>query len=46
MSDNRVMHLDSRDYGQVQAQACQRIGFRLWSAAGWWDAKHRFNIVW
>jgi len=46
LSDNRMMHLDSRDFGQLQPQNCQRIAFRLWGSGGWFDAKRRFTIVW
>jgi signal peptidase I len=46
LSDNRPMHLDSRDYGQLDPQTCQRLAFRLWGAGGWWDTKRRLSIVW
>jgi signal peptidase I len=41
-SDNRPIHLDSRDFGLVQAATCQRIAFRLWNA----DGSKRFNLIW
>ncbi len=34
VSDNRALHLDSRDYGQFEPRLCRRIYFRLWGAAG------------
>jgi signal peptidase I len=46
VSDNRYWHLDSRDYGEVPLESCQHIVFRLWSAAGWFDAHHRLNLLW
>ena len=46
LSDNRPMHLDSRDFGQVSSQSCQRIAFRLWGSGGYFDAKRRFTMVW
>jgi signal peptidase I len=46
VSDNRHVHLDSRDYGQVDPNTCQPIVFRLVSAAGFGDSKHRLSIIW
>lgn len=46
LSDNRMMHLDSRDFGSVPQHTCQRISFRLWGAAGYNDSKHRLSVVW
>ena len=46
LSDNRVMHLDSRDFKTVLASSCQRIVLRLWSSAGWLDAKNRLTVLW
>jgi signal peptidase I len=34
VSDNRTLHLDSRDFGQVEPHACRRVYVRLWGAAG------------
>ncbi len=45
-SDNRYLHLDSRDYGLVPSDSCERIFFRLWGATGFTDASRRFSIVW
>jgi signal peptidase I len=46
LSDNRMMHLDSRDFGTVPAHSCQRISFRLWGGGGYGDTKHRLSVVW
>lgn len=46
LSDNRSMHLDSRDFGQVAPASCQRIAFRLWGTGGYGDGKHRFTLIW
>jgi len=45
-SDNRHMHLDSRDFGSIDPSTCQHIVFRLWGNAGFGDASHRFTILW
>ena len=46
ISDNRHMHLDSRDFGAVDPRSCKHVVFRLWSSVGFSDAKHRFNVLW
>jgi signal peptidase I len=46
ISDNRAMHLDSREYGQVAQGSCQRVLFRLWGSGGYGDSKRRFSFVW
>jgi signal peptidase I len=46
LSDDRYLHLDSRDYGSVPETSCHRILFRLWGAEGFTDGSRRFNIVW
>jgi signal peptidase I len=46
VSDNRHMHLDSRDFGTIDPSSCQHILFRLWGGQGYGDAPHRFNIIW
>jgi signal peptidase I len=46
LSDDRYLHLDSRDYGTVPEESCQHVFFRLWGAAGFGDASRRFNIIW
>ena len=46
LSDNRVMHDDSRDFGLVDQASCnRRIVFRLWSAKGWLDSKSRMTMI-
>jgi signal peptidase I len=45
-SDNRVMHLDSRDYNMVVPGTCHHIALRLWSANGWMDSKKRLTVLW
>jgi signal peptidase I len=46
LSDNRHLHLDSRDYGPLDTQACKHIVFRIVSAGGIGDSKSRFSIIW
>jgi signal peptidase I len=46
VSDDRHVHLDSRDFGQVSPASCQHIVFRLCGAAGFGDAKKRLNVIW
>jgi len=46
LSDNRVMHQDSRDYLAVHASSCQRVVLRLWGAGGWLDTKKRLTVLW
>jgi signal peptidase I len=46
VSDNRYIHLDSRDYGQMDPATCQHVLFRLWSKEGFGDSAHRFNVIW
>jgi signal peptidase I len=46
VSDDRHIHLDSRDFGQVDAASCQHVVFRLVSAAGFGDAKKRLSVIW
>jgi signal peptidase I len=46
VSDNRHIHLDSRDFGQVDPATCQHIVFRLVGAAGFADASRRLTIIW
>lgn len=45
VSDNRLMHQDSRDFGQVDAATCEHIVFRLWGEH-YSDGPRRFNILW
>jgi signal peptidase I len=46
VSDNRHIHLDSRDFGQMDPATCQHIVFRLVGAAGFGDSKKRLSIIW
>ncbi len=45
VSDNRHIHLDSRDFGQIQASTCHHVVYRLWGDT-WWDSKRRFTSLW
>jgi signal peptidase I len=45
-SDNRHMHLDSRDFGSIDPSSCEHVLFRLWGNSGFGDASHRFTIIW
>lgn len=45
VSDNRHIHLDSRDFGLVDVATCEQVVFRLWGQP-FVDASHRFNILW
>jgi signal peptidase I len=45
VSDNRHLHLDSRDYGQVTPSSCQHVVYRLWGET-YFDAKRRFTFLW
>jgi signal peptidase I len=47
VSDDRHIHLDSRDFGQVEARTCKHIVFRIVSAAGFLaDPKKRLTVIW
>jgi signal peptidase I len=45
VSDDRHIHLDSRDFGLVDVSTCERVVFRLWGQT-FTDGSHRFNILW
>jgi signal peptidase I len=46
VSDNRVYHEDSRDFGAVMANTCtDRVLFRLWGTEGFTGSKRRFEFV-
>jgi signal peptidase I len=45
VSDNRLMHLDSRDFGQVDVSTCSHIVYRLWGER-FTDSSRRFTILW
>jgi signal peptidase I len=46
VSDDRHVHLDSRDFGPVDPNTCQHVVFRLVGAAGFADSKKRLSIIW
>ncbi|HEX3772627.1 MAG TPA: S26 family signal peptidase [Polyangiaceae bacterium] len=46
VSDDRHLHVDSRDYGSVESKTCQHILFRIVSARGLRDSDARFSIIW
>jgi signal peptidase I len=46
VSDNRHIHVDSRDYGELDAAVCRHIVFRLVGAGGLFDRKKRLTVVW
>ncbi len=49
VSDDRHVHLDSRDFGQLEggpAGGCQHIVFRLLGGAGFFDSRSRLSIIW
>ncbi|MDP9003115.1 MAG: signal peptidase I [Myxococcota bacterium] len=46
VSDDRHIHLDSRDYGLIDPSTCQHVVFRLVGAAGFSDSERRLNIIW
>lgn len=45
VSDNRLMHQDSRDFGQVDVATCEHVVFRLWGER-YTDGSRRFDILW
>jgi len=46
VSDDRHIHVDSRDFGQIDTSACLHVVFRVESRAGMGDEKKRLNLVW
>ena len=44
ISDNRLLHQDSRDFGQVDASSCEHIVFRLWGQS-YLDSSRRNTIL-
>jgi len=46
VSDDRHVHLDSRDFGQIATTSCQHIVFRIVGPAGFFDSKTRLSIIW
>ncbi|MBX3229591.1 MAG: signal peptidase I [Labilithrix sp.] len=45
VSDNRFMHQDSRDFGQVDETTCRHVVFRLWGES-YTDSSRRFTVLW
>jgi signal peptidase I len=45
VSDNRLMHQDSRDFGQVDESTCEHVVFRLWGER-YSDSSRRFTVLW
>jgi signal peptidase I len=46
VSDNRHMHIDSRDFGAIDPVGCQHVLFRLWGKEGIMETKRRFSFIW
>lgn len=46
LSDDRHVHLDSRDFGQIDPRTCEHIVFRIVSAAGFTDSAKRLSLIW
>lgn len=44
VSDNRAIHKDSRDFGQIDASTCEHIVFRLWGES-YVDSQRRFTVL-
>jgi signal peptidase I len=45
VSDDRVLHQDSRDFGAVDAATCQHVVYRLWGEH-YTDTSRRFTLLW
>jgi signal peptidase I len=46
VSDNRHIHVDSRDFGPIDGAGCRHIVFRLYGGDGFGDVKKRLSLVW
>jgi signal peptidase I len=46
VSDDRHVHVDSRDFGQIDPATCLHVVFRVVSRAGFGDSKKRLGIIW
>ncbi|HEX3343896.1 MAG TPA: signal peptidase I [Polyangiaceae bacterium] len=46
VSDDRHVHVDSRDFGQIDVSTCLHIVFRIEGKAGLGDEKKRLNVIW
>lgn len=45
VSDDRHLHQDSRDFGEVDPSTCEHVVFRLWGDR-FTDGSRRFNVLW
>jgi signal peptidase I len=45
VSDDRVLHQDSRDFGAVDAASCEHVVYRLWGEH-FSDSSRRFTLLW
>ena len=46
VSDDRHVHVDSRDFGQIDVSACLHVVFRVESRAGIGDEAKRLSLIW
>jgi signal peptidase I len=46
VSDDRHVHVDSRDFGQIDPATCLHVVFRVVSRNGFGDSKKRLGIIW
>jgi signal peptidase I len=46
VSDDRHVHVDSRDFGQIDVSTCLHIVYRVESRAGMGDEKKRLSVIW
>ena len=46
VSDDRHIHVDSRDFGQIDTTGCLHIVFRIEGRAGIGDDKKRLSVIW
>lgn len=46
VSDDRHVHLDSRDYGQLDPAGCQHIVLRILGEKGVFDSRTRLSVIW
>ena len=46
VSDDRHVHLDSRDFGQIDPATCQHIVFRIEGRRGLGDSRTRLSVIW
>jgi signal peptidase I len=46
VSDDHHVHVDSRDFGQIDVSTCLHIVYRIEGRAGMGDEKKRLDIIW